>query len=107
MCVLVSVVFTIYPSSHTCIWLAVLQHNTRFYSARAAVLESLPEDASARDKEEALSAFFRQWVMQEKEDTDAYTAEWRRRNFRLISLSARVAFQKAKTRFSFQSKSPS
>jgi hypothetical protein len=94
-------------STHICICITSLKHNKRFYSARAAVLESLPEDASARDKEEALSAFFRQWVMQEKEDTDAYTAEWRRRNLRLISLSARVAFQKAKTRFSFKSKSSS
>ncbi|KAF8964673.1 hypothetical protein BDZ97DRAFT_1659928 [Flammula alnicola] len=77
-----------------------LDSNTRFYAARQSVLSSLPETATDRDKEEALSAFFRQWVMQEKDWTDSYTTEWRRRNLQLITLSARVEFQRLKTRLS-------
>lgn len=78
--------------------LIYVQSNTRFYAAKESVLGSLPETATARDKEEALSEFYKQWVMQEKEWTDAYTAEWRTRNAQIIALSARVEFAKLKSR---------
>lgn len=64
------------------------------------MLGSLPANATARDKEEALSEFYKQWVMQEAEWTDAYTTEWRSRNARLIALSARVHFAKFMARLS-------
>ncbi|KAF9476582.1 hypothetical protein BDN70DRAFT_995546 [Pholiota conissans] len=73
-----------------------LDSNTRFYSAKQSVLNNLPETATVRDKEQALSVFYKKWVMQEKELTDAYTNEWRRRNTQLIALSARVEFAKLK-----------
>lgn len=38
--------------------------------------------------------------MQEKEWTDSYTEEWRKRNFELIVLAARVEFQRLKNRLS-------
>ncbi|PPQ83336.1 hypothetical protein CVT25_003975 [Psilocybe cyanescens] len=84
-------------SLHQNFW---LDSNTRFYSARDAVLSSLPSTATPRDKEEALSAFFRQWVMQEKDWTDSYTVEWRARNLQLITLSARVEYHKIKSQLS-------
>ncbi|KDR81642.1 hypothetical protein GALMADRAFT_60317 [Galerina marginata CBS 339.88] len=84
-------------SLHQNFW---LDSNTRFYSARDAVLSSLPATASPRDKEEALSAFFRQWVMQEKEWTEGYTTEWRTRNLQLIILSTRVEYHRLKARLS-------
>ncbi|KAF9564614.1 hypothetical protein CPC08DRAFT_684783 [Agrocybe pediades] len=77
-----------------------LDSNGRFYAARDTILDSLPKTATAREKEEALSAFFQQWIMQEKEWTDTYTAEWRKRNLQLILLSARVEYQRLKNRLS-------
>ncbi|KAF8201847.1 hypothetical protein BJ912DRAFT_921278 [Pholiota molesta] len=77
-----------------------LDSNTRFYSAKQSVLSSLPENATARDKEVALSVFYRKWVMQDKERTDEYTVEWRKRNSQLIAMSARVEFAKLKAHLS-------
>ncbi|KAG6814377.1 hypothetical protein H0H92_010963 [Tricholoma furcatifolium] len=68
--------------------------NTRFEAAKQATLDGLPPTASPLDKEKALSEFYTQWYMQEASQTDAYTTEWRRRNFTLIRLSARVQFEK-------------
>jgi len=82
-------------SLHQNFW---LDSNTRFYAARDAVLGSLPSTTTTRDKEEALSTFYRQWVMQEKDWTEGYTREWRTRNFQLIALSARVEYHKLKNR---------
>lgn len=79
--------------------LIVGQSNARFHAAREAILGSLPMSATPRDKEKALSAFHRQWVMQEKGWTDSYTMEWRTRNFQLIILAARLQVQQLKDSF--------
>ncbi|PPR08096.1 hypothetical protein CVT24_010557 [Panaeolus cyanescens] len=76
--------------------------NTRFYAAKTAVLESLPSTITAREKEEALSTFYLQWLMQENERTMLYTNEWRRRNFQLISLSFKVYMQRWRNKISSQ-----
>jgi uncharacterized membrane protein len=60
------------------------------------VLCGVPISATPRDVEKALSAFHRQWVMQEKGWTDRYTTEWRARNFQLIVLSTRLQTQRLK-----------
>ncbi|KAF5358377.1 hypothetical protein D9756_001529 [Leucocoprinus leucothites] len=75
-----------------------LDSNSRFEAAKHAILSSLPESSTALDKENALSEFHKQWVMQEKERTDAYTAEWRRRNWTLILLETRVRYQRFTSR---------
>ncbi|KAG6898381.1 hypothetical protein C0992_009056 [Termitomyces sp. T32_za158] len=67
--------------------------NTRFEAAKHAVLASLPPTASPLKKESALSEFYTQWYIQEAHRTDAYTKEWRRRNFALIKLGTRVQIQ--------------
>ncbi|KAG6874187.1 hypothetical protein C0995_003733 [Termitomyces sp. Mi166 len=67
--------------------------NTRFEAAKQAALAGLPPTASPLDKERTLSEFYTQWYLQEAHCTDAYTKEWRRRNFGLIKLSARVQIQ--------------
>jgi len=82
-------------SLHQDFW---LDSNTRFYSAKEVILSSLPKNATVRDKEEALSVFLKQWVVQENERTDAYTAEWRSRNVELIQMGARVEYHRLKTR---------
>ncbi|KAM6495590.1 ferredoxin reductase-like C-terminal NADP-linked domain containing protein [Amanita muscaria] len=82
----------------------LLQANTRFEAAKASILEALPDHASPLDKEHALSQFYRQWLVQESERTDAYTAEWRKRLFGLILLGTRVQFQGLSRRVS--SKAP-
>ncbi|KXN86873.1 hypothetical protein AN958_09468 [Leucoagaricus sp. SymC.cos] len=75
-----------------------LQSNSRFEAAKDAILSSLPESAMTLDKENVLSEFHKQWVMQEKARTDAYTTEWRRRNWQLILLETRVRYQKFTSR---------
>ncbi|KAG6866952.1 hypothetical protein C0991_003868 [Blastosporella zonata] len=67
--------------------------NTRFETAKQAVLACLPPSASPLDKEKTLSEFYREWYLQEAARTDAYTIEWRRRNLALIKLNARVQLQ--------------
>jgi hypothetical protein len=73
-----------------------LDSNTRFYAAKEAVLGGLPISTTPRDMEKALSAFHRQWVVQEKHWTDGYTTEWRARNFQLIVLAIRLQTQRMK-----------
>ncbi|PBK96917.1 hypothetical protein ARMGADRAFT_989158 [Armillaria gallica] len=68
-----------------------LDSNIRFEGGKEAVLASLPPTATAVDKEEALSEFYKQWVMQETDRTGQYTREWRARNISCITLAARVA----------------
>jgi len=68
--------------------------NTRHEAAKNAVLASLPAAANSLDKERALSEFYKQWVMQEKARTDSYTSEWRKRNWAVILLDARVKYHK-------------
>jgi len=74
-----------------------LESNTRFYEARESILSSLPLTATARDKEVALSEFYKQWVLQEREGAERYTKEWRRRNYDLILLEFRVKFYRLST----------
>ncbi|KAL9715191.1 hypothetical protein Ac2012v2_001852 [Leucoagaricus gongylophorus] len=71
-----------------------LNSNYRFEAAKSAILSSLPESTTTIDKESALSDFYKQWNMQEKVSTDAYTLEWRRRNWTLILLETRVRYQR-------------
>jgi len=74
-----------------------LESNTRFYAARNSILSNLPLTATARDKEVALSEFCKQWLLQEREWTERYTKEWRRRNYDLILLEFRVKFYRLST----------
>jgi len=69
-----------------------LESNTRFYAAKESILSSLPLTATVRDKEVALSEFYKQWLLQEREWSERYTKEWRRRNYDLILLEFRVKF---------------
>ncbi|KAA1471120.1 hypothetical protein DENSPDRAFT_837048 [Dentipellis sp. KUC8613] len=68
--------------------------NARFERAKAAVLSSLPESASADARELALADFYKQWVLQETTRQENYTREWRQRSFEEIKLAARVHYQK-------------
>ncbi|KAF8636585.1 hypothetical protein AX17_003396 [Amanita inopinata Kibby_2008] len=77
-----------------------LDTNTRFEAAKVLILDAIPESATALDKERALSHFYKQWLMQESEKTDAYTREWRRRNFAIILLGARVEYRRLCRRLS-------
>jgi len=83
-----------------------LESNTRFYTAKEAIISSLPSTATARHKEVALSEFYKQWVLQEREWMESYTKEWRRRNYDLILLGVRVQFHRLSTRLAtfFKSK---
>ncbi|KAF9464744.1 hypothetical protein BDZ94DRAFT_1161454 [Collybia nuda] len=74
--------------------------NTRFEAAKKAILGGLPTLATPLDKEKALSAFYKQWHLQESKRTDEYTKTWRKRNMGLIMLGARVEYQKLSTRIS-------
>ncbi|TFY72649.1 hypothetical protein EVG20_g324 [Dentipellis fragilis] len=68
--------------------------NARFERAKAAVLSSLPETASANARELALADFYKQWVLQETTRQENYTREWRQRSFEEIKLAARVHYHK-------------
>ncbi|KAG9318811.1 hypothetical protein JVU11DRAFT_914 [Chiua virens] len=72
--------------------------NTRFESARESVLASLPESASPETHENALSEFYKKWVMQEKTRQDEYANEWRKQNWSTILLAARAEYQRFKPR---------
>lgn len=74
------------------------QSNTRFETARQSVLTSLPESASPETRENALSEFYKKWVMQEKTRQDEYSDGWRKRNWETIFLAARVELQRFKQR---------
>ena len=71
-----------------------LQSNTRFYAAKEAVLQSLPEGTTPEQREVALSEFYHNWVAQERTRLDEYGEEWRRRNWAAILLGARVHYEK-------------
>jgi hypothetical protein len=72
--------------------------NTRFETAKQSVLTSLPESAASETRENALSEFYKKWVMQEKMRQDEYSTEWRKRNWGTILLAARVEYQRFKRR---------
>lgn len=74
------------------------QSNSRFETAKRSVLASLPESASPETHENALSEFYKKWVMQEKMRQDEYSTEWRKRNWENIFLAARVQYQRFKQR---------
>jgi len=76
-----------------------LDNNIRYFAAKETVLHNLQDSATSLDKENALSEFNRHWYNQEKARTDSYTSEWRRRNFALIRLAAKVEWQKFAGRF--------
>jgi hypothetical protein len=75
------------------------QTNTRFETAKAAAVSGLPPHATAEQREGRLSAFYRNWVLQEATRQEEYNSEWRRRSMQEIKLAARVSFQKVKVRF--------
>ncbi|TBU50826.1 hypothetical protein BD309DRAFT_907097 [Dichomitus squalens] len=72
--------------------------NTRFYAAKEAVLQSLPEGTTQEQREVALSDFYGRWVAQESKRLDEYGEEWRRRNWATILLEARVYYEKLVSR---------
>ncbi|KIK91680.1 hypothetical protein PAXRUDRAFT_13658 [Paxillus rubicundulus Ve08.2h10] len=72
--------------------------NTRFEAAKQVTLASLPDSASPEMRENALSEFYNDWVVQERTRQDEYSAEWRKRNFSNIALAARVEYQRFKRR---------
>ncbi|KIK57776.1 hypothetical protein GYMLUDRAFT_172092 [Collybiopsis luxurians FD-317 M1] len=86
-----------------------LDSNTRFEAAKNAVLTSLPDSATPLDKEIALSEFYKQWLLQEKERVDGYARLWRARNWANIIFAARVQYSKFPSRLAslFKSKTPS
>ncbi|KAE9409698.1 hypothetical protein BT96DRAFT_1012636 [Gymnopus androsaceus JB14] len=69
-----------------------LDSNARFEAAKEAVLASLPASATPFDKENALSEFYKQWLLQESERVDEYARLWRARNWANIVLAARVEY---------------
>jgi hypothetical protein len=76
-----------------------VQTNTRFEAAKAAAVSGLPPHATAEQREERLSEFFKNWVLQEATRQVEYDSEWRRRSMQEIKLTARVSYQKLKARF--------
>jgi hypothetical protein len=70
--------------------------NTRFDTAKAAAVNSLPPHATAEQREERLGEFYEKWVLQEAARQEEYNAEWRRRSMQEIKLAARVSYQKLK-----------
>ncbi|KAL5511245.1 hypothetical protein ACEPAH_4460 [Sanghuangporus vaninii] len=79
--------------------------NTRFETAKQAVLSSLPEDAPPEAREAALSEFYGKWLQQEHERLRNYSNEWNRRNFGGIMLAARAAISQFRSRIFGNSKS--
>ncbi|KDQ60777.1 hypothetical protein JAAARDRAFT_31755 [Jaapia argillacea MUCL 33604] len=72
--------------------------NTRFEAAKQTVLDSLPSACTPKDRELALSEFYKQWLSQEGQRAADYSTEWRRRNFEGIKLAARVEYQRMQAR---------
>lgn len=81
------------------------QSNSRFETAKAAFLASLPECYTEEDREVALSDFYKGWLVQETERQRQYTAEWRKRNWANIMLGMRLQYQKFMSRLGFSSSS--
>ncbi|KAH0827061.1 hypothetical protein J3R83DRAFT_4745 [Lanmaoa asiatica] len=74
------------------------QSNSRFETAKQSILASLPGSASPQTHENALSEFYKGWVMQERKRQDEYSAEWRKRHWDNVFLAARVEYQRLKQR---------
>ncbi|KIY43429.1 hypothetical protein FISHEDRAFT_67937 [Fistulina hepatica ATCC 64428] len=73
--------------------------NLRFEAGKLAVLASLPGGTSTLDRENALSEFYKQWVMQESPRTDWFTEEWRRQSLRVLRLETHVKWHKFRQRW--------
>jgi len=73
--------------------------NSRFEAAKAAAVSGLPPHATAEQREERLSEFYKNWVLQEATRQEEYNSEWRRRSLQEIKLAARVSYKKLKERF--------
>ncbi|KAJ3883510.1 hypothetical protein F5051DRAFT_342841 [Lentinula edodes] len=71
-----------------------LDSNTRFETAKEAVLASLPPGSTPLDKENALSEFYKQWLLQESARVDEYSKIWRALNWANIVLAARVKYSR-------------
>ena len=87
------------PSSHPFHVIHAAQTNTRFEAAKAATVNGLSPHATVEQREERLSAFYKNWVLQEATRQEEYNSEWRQRSMEEIKLAARVCFQKVKVRF--------
>jgi len=74
--------------------------NTRFESAKQSVLSSLPDSVTGLQREQALSEFYKKWMVQESERQNEYSSEWRRRNTESISLATRLEWQNVRRRLS-------
>jgi len=75
-----------------------LQTNTRFEAAKDAAISDLPSHATAEKREERLSEFYKNWVLQEARRQEEYDSEWRRRSMQEIKLAARVSYHRLKAR---------
>ncbi|KAJ3999120.1 hypothetical protein F5050DRAFT_1551071, partial [Lentinula boryana] len=75
-----------------------LESNARYESAKEAVLAGLPAASTPMDKENALSEFYKQWLLQESERVDEYSKIWRARNWANIILAARVTYSRFPSR---------
>ncbi|KIY72166.1 hypothetical protein CYLTODRAFT_367970 [Cylindrobasidium torrendii FP15055 ss-10] len=78
-----------------------MDSNIRFEMGKAAVLESLPPTASQIDKENALSEFYKQWVLLQGARTDEYTEEWRARNVKSLQSAIMAHISKISKVFTF------
>jgi len=74
--------------------MSIGQSNSRFEAGKAAALSRIPESSTILDSERALSEFYKQWLIQEEDRMDAYTKEWRRRNFENLVLAFRLEYKK-------------
>ena len=62
-------------------------------------MSGFPPRATAEQREERLSEFYKTWVLQEATRQEEYDSEWRQRSMQEIKLAARVSYQKLKERF--------
>ncbi|KAH9966799.1 hypothetical protein BC827DRAFT_1089330, partial [Russula dissimulans] len=72
--------------------------NTRFEAAKDALMSGLPPHATAEQREERLSEFYKNWVLQEARWQKEFDSEWRRRSMQEIKLAARVSYHRLKAR---------
>jgi len=77
-------------------------NNYRYESAKAAVLDTLPENSTPENREAVLTEFYREWLVQETPRQKAYNAEWRKRHFNNILVAARSEYAKVLTTLGFR-----
>ena len=66
------------------------------------MLDALPENATAQDKEFVLSSFYRDWLVQEGPRLATYNETWRRRAMAILLLDARTQWAKFLSRVGLQ-----